>query len=1667
MAGELHFMGTIDNSQFLKGIQQMQDGIKEVTETTEAEGQAMEALVQKIGQAAAAMGVGFSAVSFIKQVVQTRGEFQALEASFRTLIGSEEEANALMQQLTKTAASTPFDLKGIADGAKQLMAYGESAENVNDKLVELGNIASGLSLPLSDLVTLYGTTVSKANMDTLDLKQFKSRGIAIDEAIAEVMKVTKEDVPKLITAGQVTGDIVKQAIETMANGTGKFAGMMSEQSKTILGQISNIGDAFDMMLNEIGQSNEGLISDTLKGVSYVIENYEKIGEEIAKIIAAYGVYKGVLISVAAYNQAMVAQEATALKAVLATKKEELSADLERAVASKAITKEKALEIEAMRKEAAQRVATLKLTAEQAAAEMALAKQQLESIGLRTRAAANAVAMAEMELKAAVNRGEATAIENAEIQLNEALNRKDAAAREWNAAQANLQAKASASNAAALNYENTRMAVASAAQTSMTKSTKMLALAQQALGKIMKATGLSMLANPYVLAATAIAAACYGLYKVYDVLTEKSRKVKEAQDDVNKSFGQTQSKIVTEVMQLEKLNAQLQNAKKGTEEYEDAKKQIIDQYGSYKTGLDTEIDKLVEENRLVNVLTESIKKRYMEESKAKAMQKAYDTYSSDTEGAQERIYKMMIERAEEKLKSQGVGKNTKEYARIIDNVKGYYQEVVRAIQKGQIELEGNVIKGISDEANAFLQEKSKELRTTRYGNETTREFVDVWKNVLADEVEDLTEANEMLQTQIRYIDDVYVGINETKKDAGRLSQSAEVSKEEAKTLREVQTELKKEEANLKEYQAKFAAGELHDNGMEGNLKKMVSYADKVKATQEKIKELKQTIQDMGGEDEKTARNKAKDAQERAQALAKAQAARLALEEQYTQEGLEHTKKQYREAQQLEIDLMKEGTEKRLKQRELDYLKELDQAESEGETLKKSAIEQARQLFNADQDIKAAGDKDYVKKEFDETAYVQGMSYAQIEQAIDENVSKAMDNVRQRRAKEDEAFWAEELSKNKEYAEKYLSILIQSKQKERNIDRNVALSRYSQEEGDKLKQMNAQQLTETLAANGMSKEDLLSTFTGFTDLAAKVVEGNVKEVISKYEELYEAMDEAQKNTPQGVAVLAAITAARNAVDKAVDDSEPDKTDMEKWEMYEGAINQCVDAGMQLAETMGAGTDETGKQIMRLAIQTQGIVSNVMRFINESIEGIKAAETAGVTALKAIEAASVILLIIDAIIQVTQAIVALVKQEGPLEKFKRDIMDLNDKIRDLKREMYLNEGLNDTIFDANLWADMVDNGRKSTEKMGEYVQKVREMMATQFVDGGRADTTGLKIKSMFKTGKSNATLADYTGVDIEEIKDFQGALNAMGKALGSVQVQTRHSTWFRKAQYKSLQDLNPDLYNADGSINMDALKEFQSTETYKHLSEDQRGYIEEMVEAWEDYETATENLTNALKDQFSSLGSTLGDAIEQAFLKGEIGAEDFRTAVADKMNDLAKQMTLSLVYGDMFERYSEEFKKIYTDQSYDNNETRMAAFVEAASRMTDEAVEGMDEAVNIYGSVVDMINQKIGQTSVQVEQEQKANYGGYETISEETGSELSGRATAMYLVQSEHLEVARTMLDTISNSAAVVNNINITVGGLAVTAAQQLQTQNAILSVVRTYTEEAGASLANIAKYTKNLG
>lgn len=239
---------------------------------------------------------------FVMEVVNVRGQFQQLEIAFKTMLGSEEKANKLMNQLVRTAATTPFDLQGVAQGAKQLLAYGTASEEVNDELIKLGDIAAGLSLPLGDLVYLYGTTVSQGRMFTQDMRQFMGRGIPMAEEIAKVMGVTEQEVAGLVTAGKVTADVFKKAIDGMAAEGGRFGGLMEAQSKAITGQISNIEDAVDMMFNEMGQQSEGVINTALSGVSYLVENYQEVGRQIGALVTAYGAYKAALITLTAIQR---------------------------------------------------------------------------------------------------------------------------------------------------------------------------------------------------------------------------------------------------------------------------------------------------------------------------------------------------------------------------------------------------------------------------------------------------------------------------------------------------------------------------------------------------------------------------------------------------------------------------------------------------------------------------------------------------------------------------------------------------------------------------------------------------------------------------------------------------------------------------------------------------------------------------------------------------------------------------------------------------------------------------------------------------------------------------------------------------------------------------------------------------------------------------------------------------------------------------------------------------------------------------------------------------------------------------------------------------------------------------------------------------------------------
>lgn len=296
MAG-LKFDITGDNGNMLSALHGVQKGVRQTQQVVEQSGQGIEQMFAGIKSAAVSALGAFSAQQFASKVMNVRGQFQQLEVAFETMLGSAEKANSLMGQLVKTAAVTPFDLQGVANGAKQLLAYGIQADDVNDTLVRLGDIAAGLSMPLNDLVYLYGTTMVQGRMFTMDLRQFQGRGIPIADELAKQFGVAKEKVGELVTAGKVGSEEMKKAIISMTSEGGKFAGLMEKQSHTITGQISNIEDAVDTMFNAIGQKSEGVINTGLSSVSYLVENWEKIGKVVLEVAVAYGSYKAALLAV--------------------------------------------------------------------------------------------------------------------------------------------------------------------------------------------------------------------------------------------------------------------------------------------------------------------------------------------------------------------------------------------------------------------------------------------------------------------------------------------------------------------------------------------------------------------------------------------------------------------------------------------------------------------------------------------------------------------------------------------------------------------------------------------------------------------------------------------------------------------------------------------------------------------------------------------------------------------------------------------------------------------------------------------------------------------------------------------------------------------------------------------------------------------------------------------------------------------------------------------------------------------------------------------------------------------------------------------------------------------------------------------------------------------------
>lgn len=564
---------TGDNSSVLKAFRGVQDGVSQTARAVEQQGQSIENVFNRIKSVASVAFAGFTAKEIISTLGTVRGEFQQFEIAFETMLGSGQKAKGMISDLANLAATTPFDMKGVVNGAKQLLAYGFAANEITDTMRRLGDVSAGLGLNLQDITWLYGTTMVQGRLFTRDLMQFTGRGIPLTEELAKQFGVTKDKVSELVTAGKVGFPEVKKAIESLTNEGGKFGGLMEKQSHSITGQISNIQDTIEMAINDLGTQTEGLMNDALDITSKVIDHWKEIGEVILAAASAIGLYKAMAVSIAAFDTATTnagyAAELSALESLLPMKEEAKKTDLEEAVAKGQLSAAQAELVASKREEVAAYVAELQTKAKVMQDEVHVLENKLALQDNEVESLQDAYDALDDYVSAEVR-------DTAATNLNTAANERNNIANQLKAARE--KAATAATNA---NTASQGLNTAATARDTATKG--IWAQVTLLCEKAQRAWNASMFSSPLFLIAAAIVGVTYAVYKLataesaHEAAVRKSNeawdefdnKVKERQQNIESLIRTIQSETATEFEKAEAYQRLSSLAPQLTEQYDQA------------------------------------------------------------------------------------------------------------------------------------------------------------------------------------------------------------------------------------------------------------------------------------------------------------------------------------------------------------------------------------------------------------------------------------------------------------------------------------------------------------------------------------------------------------------------------------------------------------------------------------------------------------------------------------------------------------------------------------------------------------------------------------------------------------------------------------------------------------------------------------------------------------------------------------------------------------------------------------------------------------------------------------------------------------------------------------------------------------------------------------------
>lgn len=498
---------------------------------------------------------------------------------------------------------------------------------------------------------------------------------------------------------------------------------------------------------------------------------------------------------------------------------------------------------------------------------------------------------------------------------------------------------------------------------------------------------------------------------------------------------------------------------------------------------------------------------------------------------------------------------------------------------------------------------------------------------------------------------------------------------------------------------------------------------------------------------------------------------------------------------------------------------------------------------------------------------------------------------------------------------------------------------------------------------------SQFPQFEAWANRIVSASVeklKTLLVEAQAELESLESDPASDSNAVAVARAkVVELKSKLEKYgnKDPLSPDDQSIKKWQDLQEVLRDASNEFKQI----GNQVEGTGGEILQLAGQ-------VSTSIVTMIGGIKFMATSAGNELTKIEKASVVLTIIAAAVQVITAVVGLFSdQESTMERNLRLAREFNEELRIMKERSKINSDTYDSIFGDRLY----DRYRQNVEVVRTALDGLSETQE-------QIMTRGKEVFEPFSKGSTGLANLDKVAKTWETVAD----------SVYNMQVQTRHSTWFRSAKYKSLGSLVPELFD-DGELNMEALKEFVENggDTFKHLSDANRELLQSLVDDWETYEEAIGAVNDYLQDIFGDLGNTLTDALVDAFENGTDAADSFVESVGQAMRKLAKDMIYSNTLGQVFEDAEKRFDEI-NRESY-SDEERFSKWSEAMQQLMTDALGQQDEFNKLWAEFRRIAAESgISIDSMENTTQQSGKSGAMQTVSQESFSRVEGLVTSIQI-------------------------------------------------------------------------